>query len=104
MALDEKKLNEDKKQKSPLAEPKNNDPLKQINEKMDGIINMLYVRQIEDRINIMTNEIMDGNKLRDEKIDELFNKINSQNELLQDIKEMMQNFINQNKNKEENFK
>ena len=89
MAIEEKKLNEEKKLKSPLAHEKNNDPLAEINDKIDNLTSLILVRQIEDHINLMTSEILDSNKLRDQKIETLTEKINNQNELLQDIKDLL---------------
>ena len=79
MALEDNKLNEDKKLKSPLGN-ENNDPIKELNSKVDNIMNLLYFR---------------------EKIDRLEEKINDQNELLQDIKDMLKDFMEKSKEKEE---
>ena len=88
MAQEEKKLNEDKL-KSPLAHEKNNDPIKQLNDKIDNLTSLLYLRQIEDHFNLITNELMESNKQRDQRIELLTEKINNQNELLQDIKDLL---------------
>lgn len=104
MAIEEKKLNEEKKLKSPLAHEKNNDPLAEINDKIDNLTSLILVRQIEDHINLMTSEILDSNKLRDQKIETLTEKINNQNELLQDIKDLLLNNLNQTKLMEEKQK
>ena len=79
MALEDNKLNEEKKLKSPLGN-ENNDPIKELNSKVDNIMNLLYFR---------------------EKIDRLEEKINDQNELLQDIKDMLKDFMEKSKEKEE---
>lgn len=104
MAIEEKKLNEEKKLKSPLAHEKNNDPLAEINDKIDNLTSLILVRQIEDHINLMTTELLDSNKLRDQKIETLTEKINNQNELLQDIKDLLLNNLNQTKLMEEKQK
>lgn len=101
MAIEEKKLNEEKKLKSPLVHEKNNDPLAEINDKIDNLTSLILIRQIEDRINLMTTELLDSNKLRDQKIEMLTEKINNQNELLQDIKDLLLNNLNQSRIKEE---
>ena len=88
MAQEEKKLNEDKL-KSPLAHEKNNDPIKQLNDKIDNLTSLLYLRQIEDHFNLITNELMESNRQRDQRIELLTEKINNQNELLQDIKDLL---------------
>lgn len=100
MAQEEKKLNEDKL-KSPLAPNKNDDQLKELNNKIDNLTSFLYLRQIEDHFNLITNELMESNKQRDQRIELLTEKINSQNELLQDIKELLSNSLNQSKNNTE---
>jgi hypothetical protein len=100
MAQDVKKLNEDK-MKSPLASNQKDNSLKEINEKIDNLTSLFLVRQIEDRINLMSNEIMESNKQRDQKIELLTEMIHNNNELLQDIKDLLSRNLNQTATKVE---
>ena len=71
MAQEEKKLNEDKL-KSPLAPDKNEDPLKELNNKIDNLTSFLYLRQIW-QVYVLGMEIfllIEENYIRNSKFEE----------------------------------
>lgn len=100
MAQEEKKLNEDKL-KSPLAPDKNEDPLKELNNKIDNLTSFLYLRQIEDHFNLIVNDLKESNRLSDQKIDELSKKVDNLTQLMHEIKDMYISNNNQTRIKEE---
>ena len=100
MAQEEKKLNEDKL-KSPLAPDKNEDPLKELNNKIDNLTSFLYLRQIEDHFNLIVDDLKERNRLSDQKIDELSKKIDYLIQLMNEKKDIYVSNNNQSRIKEE---